>query len=131
MCQLLQVYLKSNCLLLVAKEVLPFCQRHGVTDAEAYLLERLGDVTAALCIYVGRLEAATSGLVDAVLSGQLPPSELTGINVSKSASGLGFRSLLPPRRPGKRPALSLPLPSFTSPPLNFMDLLFSMRLLSL
>ena len=102
---------------MVAQEVLPFCQRHGVTDAEAYLLERLGDVTAALRIYVGRLEAATSGLVDAVLSGRLPPSELIGINVSKSASGLGFRSLLSSRRPGKRPALKLLLPSVYSPPL--------------
>ena len=32
----------------VVQEVLPFCHRYDVKDAEAYLLERLGDIPAAL-----------------------------------------------------------------------------------
>ena len=32
----------------MAQEVLPFCHDYGVKDAEAFLLERLGDIPAAL-----------------------------------------------------------------------------------
>jgi hypothetical protein len=34
------------------QEILPFCQRYGVLDGTAYLLERLGDIPAALDIYI-------------------------------------------------------------------------------
>ena len=32
----------------IMQEVLPYCHEHDVQDAEAFLLERLGDIPAAL-----------------------------------------------------------------------------------
>ncbi|KAK9840784.1 hypothetical protein WJX81_004448 [Elliptochloris bilobata] len=51
--------------------VLPATERYGVTDARAFLLERLGDVTAALQIHVDAAAAANDALVEAVLAGAL------------------------------------------------------------
>ena len=45
-------------------------------EAQAYLLERLGDIPAALDIYVQQLEQAARALVDAVLSGRVPAAQL-------------------------------------------------------
>lgn len=58
------------------QEVLPYCQQFGVLEAQAYLLERLGDIPAALDIYVQQLEQAARALVDAVLSGRVPAAQL-------------------------------------------------------
>ena len=44
--------------------VLPATERHGVTDARAFLLERLGDVAAALQIHVDAAAAANEALVE-------------------------------------------------------------------
>ena len=45
-------------------------------EAQAYLLERLGDIPAALDIYVQQLEQAARALVDAVLSDRVPAAQL-------------------------------------------------------
>ena len=50
---------------------LPACQRWQVNDAQAYLLERLGDVAAAIQLYVRDIEACNQALVAAVLQGQV------------------------------------------------------------
>jgi len=34
------------------QEILPYCQEHGVLEGTAFLLERLGDIPAALDIYI-------------------------------------------------------------------------------
>lgn len=44
--------------------VLPATERYGVTDARAFLLERLGDVAAALQIHVDAASAANEALVE-------------------------------------------------------------------
>lgn len=51
---------------------LPLCQQHGVHDAEAYLLERLGDIPAALCLYTTAVRTCNSALVEAVQGGAMP-----------------------------------------------------------
>lgn len=48
--------------------VLPHCQRHGVLDAQAFLLERAADVEAALAIHVEHLSQALQQLVVRVLA---------------------------------------------------------------
>lgn len=48
-------------------------------DAQAYLLERLGEISAALEIYVRELEASTQALIDAVLGGKIPPAKLAAV----------------------------------------------------
>lgn len=53
---------------------LPHCQRFEVNDAHAYLLERLGDIAAAIKLYVRDIERCNAALIHAVLQGdmQLP-----------------------------------------------------------
>ena len=53
--------------------MLPLCHQHGVHDAEAYLLERLGDVQAALELLCSEVEACTQQLVASVLQGGIMP----------------------------------------------------------
>ena len=48
----------------------------GVTDAEAYLHERLGNYEAALALHIAHLDAAHKCLEGVVLSGQLPLLQL-------------------------------------------------------
>ena len=66
-------------------------------DAQAFLLERLGDVAAALKIYAQRLQRTTSTLVDAVLRGVIAPEQLLAHGPGKAAylgahcAGLGLR----------------------------------------
>ncbi|KAL3136710.1 hypothetical protein ABBQ38_005943 [Trebouxia sp. C0009 RCD-2024] len=50
---------------------LPHCQRFGVNDAQAYLLERLGDIAAAIKLYVQDIERCDAALIQAVLQGQV------------------------------------------------------------
>ena len=50
---------------------LPLCQQHGVHDAEAHLLERLGDVPAALRLYTTAVRTCNTALVEAVQNGAL------------------------------------------------------------
>lgn len=40
------------------QEILPVCQEFGVLDGTAFLLERLGDIPAALDIYVQQVSPA-------------------------------------------------------------------------
>ena len=53
---------------------LPHCQQNEVNDAQAYLLERLGDIAAAMKLYVQHIQRCNAALVHAVLQGdvQLP-----------------------------------------------------------
>lgn len=50
---------------------LPHCQRFGVNDAQAYLLERLGDIAAAIQLYVQDIQRCDAALIQAVLQGDL------------------------------------------------------------
>ena len=50
---------------------LPLCQQHGVHDAQAYLLERLGDIPAALHLYTTAARTCNTALVEAVQGGAL------------------------------------------------------------
>ena len=50
---------------------LPYCQRYGVRDAEGFLLERLGDVSAAVKLYTASLAEANRQLVTAVMAGRI------------------------------------------------------------
>ena len=50
---------------------LPLCQQYGVHDAEAYLLERLGDIPAALHLYTSAVRTCNTALVEAVQRGAL------------------------------------------------------------
>eukprot|EP00884_Botryococcus_braunii_P022622 jgi/Botrbrau1/9043/Bobra.0376s0020.2 len=58
------------------EEVLSFTQQYKVRDAEAYLLERLGDISAALAIHVSHVEAMAERLLSDVLEGTLPLAAL-------------------------------------------------------
>lgn len=50
---------------------LPSCQRYKVNDAHAYLLERLGDIAAAIKLYVHDIERCNSALIQGVLQGDV------------------------------------------------------------
>ncbi|KAL0018560.1 hypothetical protein WJX77_004866 [Trebouxia sp. C0004] len=50
---------------------LPSCQRYEVNDAHAYLLERLGDVAAAIKLYVRDIQRCNSALIQGVLQGDV------------------------------------------------------------
>lgn len=50
---------------------LPSCQRCEVNDAHAYLLERLGDIAAAIKLYVHDIERCNSALIQGVLQGDV------------------------------------------------------------
>ena len=50
---------------------LPHCQQYGVRDAQAYLLERLGDIAAAIKLYVQDIERCNAALIQAVLQGDV------------------------------------------------------------
>lgn len=50
---------------------LPSCQRYEVNDAHAYLLERLGDIAAAIKLYVHDIERCNSALIQGVLQGDV------------------------------------------------------------
>jgi len=50
---------------------LPNCQRYEVNDAHAYLLERLGDIAAAIKLYVRDIERCNSALIQGVLQGDV------------------------------------------------------------
>ena len=56
------------------------CEKHGVHDGEAFLLERLGDVTAALNLYVRNIEHCNASFVKQALQGhvQLPNVAASG-----------------------------------------------------
>ncbi|CAL8466179.1 g5715 [Coccomyxa elongata] len=76
--------------------VLPYTQRFGVDDAQAYLLERLGDVQAALGIFCGAAERANAALVARILDGSIPAHFLpapaqgrTGRAVSGGGNAIG------------------------------------------
>ncbi len=47
------------------------CQEHGIVAAEAYLLERQGDILAALAIYISEIKRANTSLAMAVKSGKV------------------------------------------------------------
>ena len=47
------------------------CQRYEVNDAHAYLLERLGDIAAAIKLYVRDIERCNSALIQGVLQGEV------------------------------------------------------------
>ena len=57
---------------------LPHCQRFEVNDAQAYLLERLGDVAAAIKLYVKDIQRCNAALIHAVLQGDLQLPNITG-----------------------------------------------------
>ena len=46
------------------------CQQHGISAAEAYLLERQGDIPAALAIFISEINKANAQLHAAVKSGR-------------------------------------------------------------
>lgn len=48
------------------EQCLRICQEHGVTDAAAFLLERVGDVSSALILMLTGLKEKIELLVDAV-----------------------------------------------------------------
>lgn len=50
---------------------LPHCQQLEVKDAHAYLLERLGDIAAAIKLYVQDIERCNAALIQAVLQGDV------------------------------------------------------------
>lgn len=52
-----------------------------MNDAHAYLLERLGDIAAAIKLYVRDIERCNSALIQGVLQGDVPLPNVT------SASG--------------------------------------------
>ena len=56
--------------------MLPLTHQYGVHDAEAYLLERLGDVRAALQLLCRTVQLATQQLVNAILEGLVTPDAL-------------------------------------------------------
>ena len=60
---------------------LPHCQQFEVNDAQAYLLERLGDIAAAIKLYVQDIERCNAALIQAVLLGDVHLPNVT------SASG--------------------------------------------
>ena len=47
------------------------CQQHGISAAEAYLLERQGDIPAALAIFISEINKANRLLTAAVKSGRI------------------------------------------------------------
>ena len=53
---------------------MPCCHRYAVNDAQAYLLERLGDIAAAIKLYVHDIEQCNAALIQSILQGdvQLP-----------------------------------------------------------
>ena len=59
-------------------------------NAQAYLLERLGDVEAALDIYTKQLETSTGSLVHALLSGT---TSINSVALAVRAKGFGSRLL--------------------------------------
>ena len=63
-----------------AEACMSACQKHGVHDGEAFLLERLGDVTAALNLYVRNIERCNASFVVQALQGhvQLPNVAASG-----------------------------------------------------
>ena len=50
---------------------LPQCQQFEVNDAQAYLLERLGDIAAALKLYLQDIERCNAALISGVLAGHV------------------------------------------------------------
>ena len=70
---------------------LPSCQGYEVNDAHAYLLERLGDIAAAIKLYVRDIERCNSALIQGVLQGDvlLP-------NVTSASGRYAVHTRLPP-----------------------------------
>lgn len=61
-----------SCVLVCRVEAcLPYCQRYGIRDAQGFLLERLGDIGAAVKLYTASLAEANRQLVAAVLGGKV------------------------------------------------------------
>ena len=50
---------------------LPHCQRFAVNDAQAYLLERVGDIPAAVKLYVEDICSRNAALIHGVLQGNV------------------------------------------------------------
>lgn len=47
------------------------CRRFEVSAAQAYLLERLGDIAAAIKLYVEDIQRCNAALIQAVLQGEV------------------------------------------------------------
>lgn len=79
-------------------------EQYAVADAEAFLLERLGDISAALAIHVRQLDAAARHLVASILEGRLPLSSLRAFRSAgrglpeSGGAGEGARTSLSSRK---------------------------------
>lgn len=80
------VYDLLHMILCRAQACIPACQKYGVHDGEAFLLERLGDVTSALNLYVRNIEQCNATFVEETLSGhvQLPNMTASGSRYATS-----------------------------------------------
>lgn len=65
--------------------MLPLTHQHSVHDAEAFLLERLGDVQAALDLVCASVKQSSQELVEAVLQGRLLPDALPAVQRTSGA----------------------------------------------
>ena len=70
---------------------MPSCQRFEVNDAQAYLLERLGDIAAAIKLYVKDIQGCNAALIHAVLQGELQLPNITGRCCAYLSSQMWFR----------------------------------------
>ncbi|DBA69468.1 TPA: hypothetical protein ACH3X2_012810 [Trebouxia sp. C0005] len=70
---------------------LPSCQRYEVNDAHAYLLERLGDIAAAIKLYVRDIERGNSALIQGVLQGDVLLPNVTSASGSYAVRMLPYR----------------------------------------
>jgi hypothetical protein len=87
--------LLAACCLLLAACCLLLAAPPGVSDAEAFLHERLGDLEAALRLHMAAVEKSNSHLLTALMSGRIPVLQLpgglgvAGVGVSRPGSGRG------------------------------------------
>ena len=65
------VNLFNPCSLCRVESCLPHCQQFEVNDAQAYLLERLGDIAAAIKLYVQDIQRCNAALIQALLQGHV------------------------------------------------------------
>lgn len=99
-------YLRLLCAF-APEEVLPFlqghevfdvraaiqhCRQHGVTNAEAFLHERLGDMEAAVQLHLRAVNGAADALEGALLAGRLPVMEPSA---ALSVGSLGLLAAAP------------------------------------
>lgn len=61
----------ASCSLCRVEACLPHCQQFEVNDAQAYLLERLGDIAAAIKLYVQDIQRCNAALIQALLQGHV------------------------------------------------------------